>query len=101
MKKCDNCDHRFRWAETFKAWSFGNSLVCPSCNAEYRITGLSKAITAILTVLPLIVFQLGIENRMKLNSVLQWGLYILYLILIFLFSPFFLKYKMQAHKDNN
>lgn len=91
MKKCEQCNKRFSYKETFRSiFNCYENITCKNCNAQYKATFPSIVIISILIVLPLLLKVISI---LVINNKTHLLYYAIYEVLIILLSPFLVVYK--------
>ena len=89
ISRCKKCRNKFTYKEVLKSIYFNGRVRCKTCNEENKIELIRKFLLGGAIILPL--FIRIFRNEFKISNISFCIIEILYLILVILISPFFMK----------
>lgn len=99
IQKCKNCGTKFKYNTLLKPFlGIADPIHCSKCGATHYVTWISRFILPALIMLP-VLFKNGILSFTP-NKTLSVLVYIVYVAIIKVLSPYILRYKLKDNKMN-
>lgn len=97
IQKCKNCGTKFKYNTLLKPLlGIADPVHCSNCGATHYVTWISRFVLPALIMFP-VFFKNGILSFTP-NISLSLLVYLVYIVIIKVLSPFILRYKL---KDND
>ena len=90
LQKCDKCNAQFKWTEIYRSlWLVYRPIRCNKCGTKHKIVFSSRILLSFLSVVPMVVFDLFVSKFTIFFTIM---INIIFIVLLSLFLPFFVKY---------
>lgn len=97
IQKCKNCGKKFKYNSLLIPFlGIANFVQCSYCGATHYITWFSRFVIPAFIILP-VLFKDGILSFTP-NILLSLLMYLIYVAIIKVLSPYILRYKLKDNK---